>query len=80
MEGADRYSYYVLTGLRFSFFLGGLASPPPFPRTYLFFVNTIRQTIHSTFSLYCLGDIPVYLLKYFPKNEYRGKFSEYAIS
>ena len=29
---------------------------------------------------YCLGDIPVYRLKYFPKKEISGKLSEYAIS
>ena len=49
-----------------------------------FFVGILMYVLgavlHSTFSLYCLGDIPVYLLKYFPKNEISGKFSEYAIS
>ena len=31
---------------------------------------------YNSVFLYCLGDMPVYLLKYFPKKEMSGKFSE----
>ena len=52
-----------------------------------FFTYIVTAVYHNNSSLnnpyeflYCLGDIPVIRLKYFPKNVCVGKFNLYAIS
>ena len=45
-------------------------------QTRLKAVSYTHLDVYKRQSLYCFGDIPVYLLKYFPKNEMSGKLSE----